>query len=309
MSSPQGKSVEIPRKLLFDEVRRVAHQLGKPPTMVEFDRYSKVGRSVTCAKKFQGWKQFLTQAGLNPDATRDNIPYEELKQEFSRIHDLLGRTPTCEEFSEFKQIGSSSTIASRFGKGSWPEACKALGYLPPPKHPPPAIGGWNKGVDRVKLNEDKLRFMYEIESLSASAIAIQLKCSLNTVLRRLARAGVEIKQHYYQQQQETTPESLLYAELERRRIPFMRQQPIDGLYVVDALIPGAKIVVECDGDYWHTLPGAPERDKRKDKYLKARHYHVLRFHESELKTDVKACVDRIEEEWDRIRPKRKKRNT
>ncbi len=306
MDSHQGLSVEIPRKALFDEVRRIAHQLRKPPTVAEFDHWKKVGCSTTCINKFGSWKQFLTEAGLNPDATRSRIPDEELKSEFRRIYDLLGRTPTCEDFTKYKQMGSSSTIAVRFGNNSWPEACKALGYLPPPKHPPPAIGGWNKGIDRVKLDEDRLRFMYEVEKLSASAMASQLKCSCNTVLRRMARAGIEIKQHYYQQQQETTPESLLYAELERRRIPFMRQQPIDGLYVVDALIPGAQIVIECDGDYWHGLPDRQKRDKRKDTYLKARHYHVLHFHESELKANIEACVDSVEDEWEHIRPRRTK---
>jgi len=309
MNSHQGLLAEIPRKVLIDEVRRVTHQLGKPPTMREFDRNSKVGCSKTCIKKFHSWKEFLTQAGLNPDATRqDSISDEELEQEFRKVYDLLGRTPTSKEFRKYKPKASSNTIARRFGQGSWPEACKALGCLPPPKHLPP--GGWNKGkgVDRVRLDEDKLRYMYETEGLSASAIAIQLNCSVRTVLRRLRRAGVEIKKHYYQQQQETTPESLLYAELERRRIPFMRQQPIDGLYVVDALIPGAKIAIECDGDYWHGLPDIQKRDKRKDKYLKTRRYHVLHFRESELKTNIAACVDTIEDEWERIRPRRTKQN-
>jgi len=308
MTSHQGISVEIPRKILIDEVRRVAHQLSKPPTMAEFDCYSKVGRSGTCSKKFHGWRQFLIQAGFNPDATRSRMPHEELENEFRRICDLLGHTPTSEEFNKYKRMGSSSTIALRFGKGSWTEACKALGYLPPPKHTPTPPGGWNKGIDRVKLDKDKLRFMYEVEGLSASAIAVQLKCGIGTVLRRMRRAGIEVKRHYYQQQQETTPESLLYAELERRRIPFMKQQPIDGLYVVDALIPGAQIVIECDGDYWHGLPDMQKRDKRKDTYLKARHYHVLHFRESELKANVQACVDAVEDEWDRIRPRRTKPN-
>jgi very-short-patch-repair endonuclease len=310
MNSRQGLLIEIPRKVLFDEVRRVAHQLGKPPTMREFDRNSKVGCSKTCLKKFHSWKQFLTQAGLNPDAThRDYVPNEELEQEFRKVYDLLGRAPTSKEFKKYKPKASSTTIARRFGKGSWPEACKALGYLPPPKHLPP--GGWNKGkgVDRVRLDEDKLRFMYETDGLSASAIAIQLNCSVRTVLRRMRRAGVKIKKRYYQQQQETAPESLLYAELEQRRIPFMRQQPIDGLYVVDALIPGAKIVIECDGDYWHALPDVQKRDKRKHTYLKSKGYHVLRFLESELQSNAGACVDAVEDEWDRIRPRRKKRNS
>ena len=117
MNSHQGLLVEIPRKALVDEVRRVAHELGKPPTMQEFDRYSKVGRSVTCSKKFHGWKQFLTQSGFNPEATRECISEDDLRQELRRIHDLLGRTPTCEEFNEYKRIGSPSTIAVRFGKG------------------------------------------------------------------------------------------------------------------------------------------------------------------------------------------------
>lgn len=307
MERRQGLLIEIPRKVLIDEVRRIAHQLSKPPTMTEFDRYSKIGRAVTCFKKFHGWGQFLTQAGLNPDATRSRIPDDELESEFRRIYELLGHTPTYQEFSKYKRIGSSSTIALRFGNGSWTEACKALGYLPPPKHPPIPPAGWNKGIDRVKLDEDRLRFMYEEQGLSASAISSQLRCSRNTVLRRMARAGIKVKRHYYKQWQETTPETLLYAELEKRRIPFMRQQPIDGLYVVDALIPGAKIVIECDGDYWHRLPEMQKRDKRKDRYLQAQHYHVLHFSESELKADARACVDRVEDEWECIRPRRAKR--
>jgi very-short-patch-repair endonuclease len=78
--------------------------------------------------------------------------------------------------------------------------------------------------------------------------------------------------------------------------------------VVDALIPGAKIVIECDGDYWHGLPDIQKRDERKDKYLKSRRYHVLRFRESELKTNITACVDTVEDEWERISPRRAKRN-
>jgi very-short-patch-repair endonuclease len=304
VSNWQGLRSEIPKKLLIEQVRRVAQELSKPPTMQEFDQNSKLGRSVTAAKKFGGWKQFLTQAGLDAAATRELIPDEDLKQEFLRIREQLGRTPTSEEFSKYTRGGSSTTLAVRFGNGSWPKACIALGYLPPPKHAPPVIGGWNKGIDRVKVDENKLRLLYEQESLSASAIANKLGCSLNTVLRRLRRIGVSIRVLSYQQQEETTPENLLYVELERRRIPFMKYQPIDGLYVVDALIPGARMVIEVDGDYWHRQPASKKRDQRKERYLKGRGYHVLRFWEAELKADVGACVDKVEDELDRIRPRR-----
>jgi very-short-patch-repair endonuclease len=47
-----------------------------------------------------------------------------------------------------------------------------------------------------------------------------------------------------------------------------------------------------------------KRDKRKDKYLISRGYYVLHFSESELNTNVSACIDKVEDEWDRIRPRR-----
>jgi len=49
----------------------------------------------------------------------------------------------------------------------------------------------------VKLDEDKLRFMYQVEGLFASAIASQLKCGRGTVLLCMKRADIEIKKHYY----------------------------------------------------------------------------------------------------------------
>jgi very-short-patch-repair endonuclease len=91
----------------------------------------------------------------------------------------------------------------------------------------------------------------------------------------------------------TTIEELIYSELERRGVPFVSQQVIDGLWVADALIPGARIVVECDGEYWHTRPELAARDSRKDRYLRSRGYRVLRFPEAAIKADVQACVQKI----------------
>lgn len=50
-----------------------------------------------------------------------------------------------------------------------------------------------------------------------------------------------------------------------------------GRYVVDFLVPHRKLVIECDGEYWHSLPGVPEKDERKDRDLSSRGYGVLRL--------------------------------
>jgi very-short-patch-repair endonuclease len=292
-------NTEIPRKLLVDEVRRIARLLVKVPTMKEFDANARIGRAVTCEKKFRGWNNFLISAGLNPELSRISISEDDLKNEFLRIAKSLRRAPTTTEFDSLKILGSSSTVAKRLGRGKWTSVCKSLAYSPPPRSKPPAIGGWNKGVRTVKLNPDELRHLYEEEGLSVSSIARKLGAGIGTIRRRMIEAGIEVRKHNYMQPVQTLPETLLYAELEEQRIPFMKQQPIDGLYVVDALVPGAKIVIEADGDYWHrsTDPDIVKRDQKKTKYLQARGYIVYRFSESEIKSNVKACIDQISNVW------------
>jgi very-short-patch-repair endonuclease len=290
---------EIPRKLLIDEVRRIAKILVKVPTMRDFDAHSQIGRAVTCEKKFRGWNSFLAAAGFEPGSSRQSISSDDLRSEFARIASMLGRTPTTDDFNANKRLGSSSTIALRFGGGNWDKACRTLGFVPPRKSQPPKMGGWNKGIKRAKVNLDQLRQLYEIEGLSMSSIAAKLKVGVNTVRRRMDEAGIVVRRHHYTQPVQTLPETLLYNELEKQRVPFMKQQPIDGFYVVDALVPGAKIAIEVDGDYWHrqTDPNIVRRDRKKTKYLESRGYIVFRFTETGLKTDASQCVDRVSAIW------------
>jgi len=290
---------EIPRKVLIDEVRRIANLLIKIPSMEEYDKHAEIGRAVTCAKKFGGWKNFLIAAGFDPSGSRITYTLDELRNEFKRIADMLGRTPTTEDFNKFSKVGNASTLANRFGNNKWANTCTALGYLPPKYSPPPKIGGWNKGINRVDVNLDNLKYLYEIEGLSIAAIAKKLGVSKNTIRRRIDLTTIEIKRHHYTQPRQTLPETLLYKELERQRIPFMRQQPIDGFYVVDALVPGAKIVIECDGDYWHRPNdnSIVKRDQKKTKYLQTRGYIVFRFWESEIKENATECVNKISDVW------------
>ena len=66
------------------------------------------------------------------------------------------------------------------------------------------------------------------------------------------------------------------ALLEALGIEFVPQYPI-GRYVVDFLVPDKKLVIECDGSFWHSRPGVPEKDAARDAYLGTQGYRVLRL--------------------------------
>lgn len=55
-------------------------------------------------------------------------------------------------------------------------------------------------------------------------------------------------------------------------------------FAVDFLIPSLRLVIECDGSYWHTLPGMAERDHRKNGALSEAGYRILRLAESDIKS-------------------------
>lgn len=274
----------------MSELKRVARLLGKIPTMDEFNKESKLS-PVTLAKRFNGWKAALESAGFDPKKSRLTYHEIELIEELKKVATLVGHTPSTREFDENSTF-SSSTVIQRLG--SWVDACKKAGlsaYVPKKLPSPP--GGWNKGLRKFDIAEDDLRYFYEIEGLSAAAIATQFDVHRNTVLRRMHEFGIEVKKLHYSMPRETSIETKLYQELERRGVTFVKQQVVDGLWVIDALIPGPRIAIECDGEYWHSLPEMVARDNKKDSYLRSRGYRVFRFPEEAIKTDVKGCVQRI----------------
>lgn len=56
-----------------------------------------------------------------------------------------------------------------------------------------------------------------------------------------------------------------------------------GRYTADIVIPSRRLVIECDGTYWHARLGAKERDEKKDAALHKLGYRVLRLKEQEIK--------------------------
>ncbi|MBU2634150.1 MAG: endonuclease domain-containing protein [Nanoarchaeota archaeon] len=106
---------------------------------------------------------------------------------------------------------------------------------------------------------------------------------------------------------DTFIEKAMAEVLLSKGIPFVKQFNVDNRFVCDFAIPSSKIIIECDGDYWHGNPSIYNkekldkrqkmniyRDKIKDKHLKDKGWKILRFFELDIKRELSKCVEKIE---------------
>lgn len=86
-------------------------------------------------------------------------------------------------------------------------------------------------------------------------------------------------------------ERAVEAELIRRQVNFQRQKKM-AHFVVDFYLPDRRLVIECDGKYWHAKPEIAARDKRKDAWLTSHGQKIVRLGEDEINADCEAAVNR-----------------
>jgi len=91
----------------------------------------------------------------------------------------------------------------------------------------------------------------------------------------------------------TLPEGLLWQALRQRPsgLKFRRQHPI-GRCIVDFYCPSAKLVIEVDGES-HLLGDHPERDSRRDAWMKIQGLRVLRLAAVDVMKDLQGVVTAI----------------
>lgn len=92
----------------------------------------------------------------------------------------------------------------------------------------------------------------------------------------------------------TPAEKRLWQELRKNKffsLSFRRQVPI-GPYIVDFLCLQKNLIIEIDGDS-HYEPGAELRDQKREAYLHAQGFSVLRFGEKETYNNVDGSLQQI----------------
>lgn len=97
--------------------------------------------------------------------------------------------------------------------------------------------------------------------------------------------------------EDTSIEVLMQDELKRRNIAFKTHVPLLGICQPDIVISEKMIVVQCDGDYWHSKEFKNgeqwRKDRRQDRVLRKAGWTVHRFWGSEIHRDVESCVNQI----------------
>ena len=104
---------------------------------------------------------------------------------------------------------------------------------------------------------------------------------------------------YLQGQQRTSIEVAVEMTLIELGLVFVPQHPVDRC-LLDFYLPDLGMVIECDGDYWHSLPGAKYRDMKRDMWLQSKGYIVIRITETEIHEDCRRAVLRALEVRNRV---------
>ena len=91
----------------------------------------------------------------------------------------------------------------------------------------------------------------------------------------------------------TSIEKKITKELKKLNIDYIHQFNFYSKYLCDFAIPNKKTIIECDGDYWHSLPKTKIKDKRKDKFIIKKGWKIIRLKEKDINNNIQKCIDKM----------------
>ncbi|WP_161607172.1 homing endonuclease associated repeat-containing protein [Halovivax asiaticus] len=103
---------------------RASNQLGRTPTMDEYDSMNLSPSASTISDHCGTWQLAIAKAGLNRESRREYTE-ENCINALKNAADILGSEPSLSEYRKLSLRPSASTIQDRYG--SWSEAKKAAG--------------------------------------------------------------------------------------------------------------------------------------------------------------------------------------
>jgi very-short-patch-repair endonuclease len=98
---------------------------------------------------------------------------------------------------------------------------------------------------------------------------------------------------------QTVAERYLWSKIRSKQVSgyqFYRQKPI-GESIVDFYCPGARLVIEIDGEE-HYQNDQIVADKQRDNYLVTNGLKVLRFNNSDILKNIEGVIEKIIQEME-----------
>lgn len=114
----------ITKTELIRQLLMLAEELGRPPSITQFDSDSRTLSSSLAIFRFGSWMKFLEAAGLEYISFR-KYTNEDLIRQVQGLAQKLGRTPTIKEFNDDPETASLSTVYIHFG--AWNALLSAAG--------------------------------------------------------------------------------------------------------------------------------------------------------------------------------------
>ena len=95
--------------------------------------------------------------------------------------------------------------------------------------------------------------------------------------------------------QGTSIELKVEDQLKEYGVKYIKQKPInEGHFILDFYLPDYQLVIECNGDYWHSLEKAKVRDRSLEEYVLSKGKDILWLWEHEIKDEWFDISDYIE---------------
>ena len=117
----------------------------------------------------------------------------------------------------------------------------------------------------------------------------------------MRKIGVESFKKWEHREGPNKLEQLVYSTLDNYEIKYQKQVPLFDKFVVDALFPEQKLILEIFGDYWHLQPRTLQKDAWKRKFLKNLGYRIEEIWEHDIKNkDVGLVLNEFIEKYNLI---------
>lgn len=144
---------------------------------------------------------------------------------------------------------------------------------------------WNKGM---KMSDEYKKKLSEAHTGKPSPRK-GIPCSEET--KELLRS---LNKPYYFSKMSSIEEKVK-NQLDSYGIRYVQQKKLfGGMFFADFWLPSYQLIIECNGDYWHSLPHRVDRDKRLEEYVVSKGKDILWLWEHEINDEWFDISDYLE---------------